>query len=102
MRYVLLAVFCLCAFAPTGEVSASSKYMKVGNFTIDRIDDHGNFLLDDGNTYKPISHNHKEETLDWQLGDPMLVMSGPHKNLFVVVNRRTGELTKMKITQLCD
>lgn len=84
-----------------GQANASPKYVKVGDFSIVRIDKHGHFLLDDGNTYKPSSDNNADKSADWQLGNSILVLKSSGKNNYILVNSHTGGLAKMRIARLC-
>jgi len=101
MRGILLAFFCMLCFVTT-EIHAIDRNLKIGDFVIAGLDDDEHFILDDGNTYKPADGTQKEKTLDWQLHDLVLVLKHHSKNRYVLVNQRTGENAKMKITSLSD
>lgn len=98
MKTFALLIACLFALAPSAY--GFERLMRVGDYKIDGIDEYQHFILDDGNVYKPLSHHQKEQTLDWQLGDNILVLKGKHTNQFTLVNTRTNEKSKMKVTIL--
>lgn len=98
MRIFALLLASLFALMPSAY--SSERLMKVGDYKIDGIDDYDHFILDDGNVYKPLSHHQKDQTLDWQLGDNILVLKGRHTNQFLLINTRTNEKSKMKVTSM--
>lgn len=71
--------------------------LKVGNFQIDASGRSESFLLSDGNLYKPTSEYQERKTLDWQLGDNILVLASRHANRFLLVNTGTNEKVIAKV-----
>lgn len=99
MNFLALIAICALFFVPTTSLSAES-YLKIGNFDIDALDKKFDFILDDGRTYRPTSDHQRENTLAWQLGDSILVLKIKHKNRFILINQRTGQKAKMRLTHM--
>lgn len=100
MNYLALIAFCFACFMPLIPLQASDKLLKIGNFDIDALDKKFDFILDDGRTYRPTSSHEREKTLAWQLGDSILLLQIHHKNRYWLINKRTGQKAKMRLTHM--
>lgn len=95
-----LVVLAACLFALSSSISLEAKAMKIGTFKIDGSIHHRNFILEDGNVYKPISGHERENCVDWELGDSILVLKSSKTNRYILVNTRTGQKCKTKIVSI--
>lgn len=91
MKKAVLFILCLFAFMPAVQLSAGYHVEKIGDFPIVGSVKHKGFILDDGHIYRPLNAEQKKVTLDWQLGDTILVLQGESRNRFILVNTRTGQ-----------
>lgn len=98
MRKILIMALCLLASYLPGSLLA--KATKIGNFPIDAVTKFGSFILDDGRSYKPISPKQRKSTRSWELGDTILLMKKRGSKNYILINTRTGEISKMKVVPL--
>ena len=99
MYYLALLAISLGLLLPMDTLSAvKAKYVIQGNYDIAGPGRRGGFMLDDGNTYKPLSKFQKNRVKSWQLGDTILVLRIVHSHRYLLVNKANGERAKCKIT----
>jgi hypothetical protein len=96
MRKAALIILCLFAFIPAAQLSAAWKVVKIGDYPIVGTVRHKGFILDDGNIYKPVSANQRQASMDWELGDSIMLLKARGKNRFILVNSRTGQKAIMR------
>jgi hypothetical protein len=98
MYYIALLTISLGLLIQTSALNAHAKYIRLGDFDIVASGRHGGFILDDGNTYKPLSDFQKNRVHSWQLGDSILVLRISHTHKYLLINTSNGQKAKCKIT----
>jgi hypothetical protein len=78
--------------------ASSAKYTRIGRFDVVAPAKHFSLILDDGNTYKPISKYQRNRTKSWQLGDSILVLRIRHQKRYLFINTHNGQKAKFRKT----
>jgi hypothetical protein len=74
----------------------------VGDFLILAFAKHDSFVLTNNVTYEPAKDHYAKQSKDWELRDPIRVLSTGDSKKFILINMRLGETIKTKVLDLGD
>src|SRR5262245_34550415 len=80
--------------------SSATHKDKIGDFTLVGFAKDSSVVLSNNVIYEPSHKSGEKAVKDWQLGDTIRVLQGEKDDKFILVNLRTGQTIKAKITDL--
>lgn len=96
-----VASFASCQ-ATVRSSSSSSTDDLVGDFTILAFAKHDSFVLTNNIAYEPTKDHYAKQSKDWELHDPIRVLTTNSSKEFTLINLRLGETIKTKVLDLGD